>query len=43
MNFRRLNLLALLAAALPVAAQDWQNKPLRIVVPYPLGEGRRGG
>ena len=35
------NLLAaaalLLAAALPVAAQDWPSRPIRIIVPYPPG------
>ena len=35
------NLLAaaalLLTATLPVAAQDWPNRPIRIIVPYPPG------
>ncbi len=34
---RRLALTLLLAAALPAVAQNWPNRPIRIVVPYPPG------
>jgi len=41
MHITRRTLLAAagLAAALPVAAQDFPSKPIRIVVPYPAGGG----
>src|SRR5262245_25743753 len=28
-----------LLAALPAAAQDWPNRPMRFIVPYPPGGG----
>ncbi|MBR0669628.1 Bug family tripartite tricarboxylate transporter substrate binding protein [Neoroseomonas soli] len=34
-----LGLPALLASAMPAAAQSWPARPVRIVVPYPAGQG----
>ena len=39
MIFRLLAMLAALAAAIPFTAraQDWPNRPIRFIVPYPAG------
>lgn len=36
-RFSRFFLFALLAIALPVMAQDWPKRPVRIIVPYAPG------
>ena len=37
--FRALIALALSAMLLPVHAQDWPTKPVRMIVPFPPGGG----